>query len=134
MDRNGWGFVLAAALLVGAVLAAASSCRQADDRSNAEPVARLKAELAEAKSEAKRQRERAEALQCDTRRGIVASACSLYYASMAAAGKTPGYPKTYTDQSLYADGIVPKCPSGGTWTYDSTTGRIVHCSVHDALP
>ena len=130
MKRNSWVPILAAALLVATVLAAASGCRQADGRSDAETVARLKAELAAARSEAKRLRERAEALQCLTRRGIVRSACMMYYASMVATGKAASFPKTYADRSLYADGVVPSCPSGGTWTYDSTTGRIVECSVH----
>ena len=62
MKRNSWVPILAAALLVATVLAAASGCRQADGRSDAETVARLKAELAAARSEAKRLRERAEAL------------------------------------------------------------------------
>ena len=125
--------LLAAALLVGTVLASASSCRKADDRSDAETVAGLKAGLVEAKSEAKRQRERVDAMQCQRRRGTVGSACAIYYASTALAGD-PRFPKTYADPSLYADGVVPKCPSDGTWTYDSATGRIRGCSVHELLP
>ncbi len=73
--------------------------------------------------------DKAEEAACKANRGAIASACSLYYASTAAAGETPSYPTTYTDTNLYADGSVPSCPAGGTYTYNSTTGKVT-CSVH----
>jgi prepilin-type N-terminal cleavage/methylation domain-containing protein len=71
----------------------------------------------------------AEEASCKAQRGVVASACSLYYASTAASGGTPAYPDSYTDENLYADGNVPSCPGGGTWTYNSSTGKVT-CSLH----
>jgi prepilin-type N-terminal cleavage/methylation domain-containing protein len=73
--------------------------------------------------------ETAEDASCDAQRGVVASACSLHYASLAASGSTPAYPSAYTTTSLYADGTVPSCPAAGTWTYSATTGKVT-CSLH----
>ena len=73
--------------------------------------------------------DKAEEQSCKAQRGVVASACALYKASEAAAGRTAAFPSDYTDTSLYGDGIVPSCPSGGTWTYNSSTGKVT-CSVH----
>jgi len=65
---------------------------------------------------------------CETNRGTIASVCSIYYASTAMSG-TPAYPSTYNDTSLYANSEVPSCPSGGTYTYDSTKGKVT-CNTH----
>jgi len=65
---------------------------------------------------------------CEANRGAIASACAIYYASKAAEG-SPAYPSAYTTTTLYADGTVPTCPGGGTYTYSSSTGR-VSCSEH----
>jgi MSHA pilin protein MshA len=73
--------------------------------------------------------DQAEEASCKAQRGVVASACSLYYASTAASTGSGSYPSTYEDSSLYADGSIPSCPGGGTWTYDSDTGKVT-CDVH----
>jgi len=70
----------------------------------------------------------AKSAACKANRGAIASACSMYYASAAVSG-TAAFPTTYSSASLYADGTVPTCPSGGTYTYSSTTGRVT-CSEH----
>jgi len=66
---------------------------------------------------------------CKYTRGVIASACALYHQSLAAAGSTPAFPATYQDTDLYADATVPTAPSGCSWTYSSSTGRVT-CSVH----
>jgi MSHA pilin protein MshA len=71
----------------------------------------------------------AESATCQANRGAIASACSLYYASVAASGAAASYPADYNSASLYADGTVPSCPSDGTYTYNSSTGKVT-CSVH----
>jgi MSHA pilin protein MshA len=71
----------------------------------------------------------AEEQACAAKRGAIASATSMYYASLAAQGETPAFPDSYDDTDLYADGQVPTCPAGGTYTYDSDTGKVT-CSVH----
>lgn len=73
--------------------------------------------------------DKAEEASCKAQRGVVASACAIYYASLAAGGSTPTYPADYTDTNLYADGTAPSCPAGGTWTYNSSTGKVA-CSAH----
>ena len=73
--------------------------------------------------------DKAEEASCKAQRGVVASACSLYYASTAASTGTGAFPPTYDSASLYADGVTPSCPAGGTWTYDSSKGKVT-CSVH----
>ncbi|MFO7899824.1 MAG: prepilin-type N-terminal cleavage/methylation domain-containing protein [Planctomycetota bacterium] len=70
----------------------------------------------------------AEANTCKANRAAIKSACTMYYASAAANG-SPGYPSTYDDSDLYSDGTVPTCPSGGSYTYDDTTGTVT-CSEH----
>ena len=73
--------------------------------------------------------DKAEEQSCKAQRGVVASACAIYKASEAAAGRTAAFPSDYDTASLYGDGITPSCPSGGTWTYSTSTGK-VSCSVH----
>ena len=73
--------------------------------------------------------DKAKEASCKAQRGVVATATTLYYASLATHNRTPAYPTTYNTPGLYADGQPPSCPSGGTWTYDQTTGRVT-CSVH----
>ncbi len=70
----------------------------------------------------------AETNTCSANRAAIKSACSMYYAAAAADGNA-AFPETYDNSDLYADGIVPTCPSGGTYTYDSSTG-VVTCSEH----
>lgn len=72
---------------------------------------------------------KAQEAACKANRGVISSACAIYYASTAAAGGTPSYPTAYTSTGLYADGRVPTCSGGGTYTYSSTTGRVT-CSIH----
>ena len=73
--------------------------------------------------------DKAEEASCKYQRGVVASACAIYYQSLAAGGSTPTYPSDYDDTDLYADGVVPSCPTGGTWTYSSSTGKVT-CDTH----
>jgi len=73
--------------------------------------------------------DKAEEAACEAKRGVIASACSMYYASKAVNRETPTFPSTYNDSTLYADGTVPSCPGGGTYTYDSTKGTVT-CSEH----
>ena len=73
--------------------------------------------------------DKAEEASCKAQRGVVASTCALYKASEAAAGRTAAFPAAYTATTLYGDGIAPSCPSGGTWTYSTTTGKVT-CSTH----
>ncbi len=73
--------------------------------------------------------DKAEEQSCKAQRGVVASACSLYKASEAAAGRTAAFPADYDTATLYGDGITPSCPASGTWTYSTTTGKVT-CSTH----
>jgi prepilin-type N-terminal cleavage/methylation domain-containing protein len=73
--------------------------------------------------------DKAEEQSCTAQRGVVASTCALYKASEAAAGRSAAFPSDYDDADLYGDGITPSCPSGGTWTYSTTTGKVT-CSTH----
>jgi len=71
----------------------------------------------------------AETAACAANRGAIQSACSLYYANQAATTGTPSFPESYNSAALYADGTVPTCPSGGTYTYSAVTGKVT-CSEH----
>ena len=71
---------------------------------------------------------KAEEATCKANRGTIASACAVYYGSTAIEGSA-SYPTTYNSATLYADGTVPSCPAGGTYTYSSSTGR-VSCDEH----
>ncbi len=73
--------------------------------------------------------DKAKEQSCSAHRGVVASTCALYKASEAAAGRTPAFPSDYDDASLYGDGITPSCPSSGTWTYSTVTGKVT-CNTH----
>jgi len=73
--------------------------------------------------------DKAEEAACEAKRGVIRSACSMYYASKAVNGQTPAFPSTYNDTSLYADETVPTCPTGGTYTYDSTKNTVT-CDEH----
>ena len=73
---------------------------------------------------------RAELASCKAQRDVVNAACSLYYGSSVFAGGGASFPSRYDDVGLYANGLVPSCPAGGTWTYNSSIGRITNCSVH----
>lgn len=72
----------------------------------------------------------AETAACAANRGAIQSTCSLYYANQAATTGTPSFPESYTSADLYADGTVPTCPAGGTYTYSAVTGKVT-CSAHD---
>ncbi len=72
---------------------------------------------------------KAEESSCEAQRGVVASASSIYMASEAVGGNSAVFPASYTTTSLYANAVVPSCPSGGTWTYSATTGRVT-CNTH----
>jgi MSHA pilin protein MshA len=71
----------------------------------------------------------AEESACRSNTGAIASACAIYYASVAATGGTPSFPASYNDTDLYAGGVVPSCPAGGTYNYTASQG-IVTCTAH----
>ncbi len=71
----------------------------------------------------------AEEKACLANRTAINSACRLFKSSSIMNGGADAFPTTYNDTSLYEGGVVPSCPSGGTYTYDSATGT-VSCSVH----
>lgn len=71
----------------------------------------------------------AEEKACLANRTAISSACRLFKSSSIMNGGADAYPTTYNSASLYDNGVVPSCPSNGTYTYSSTTGT-VSCSVH----
>ncbi len=71
----------------------------------------------------------AEEKACLANRDTVRAACSLWKSSRIMNGGSDIYPSTYNNASLYDGGVVPSCPSGGTYTYNSSTGT-VSCGVH----
>ena len=72
---------------------------------------------------------RAELANCKAQRAAVATACCLYLGSSALT-QNCSFPRDYQNSSFYADGVIPSCPSGGTWTYNPQTGKISGCSQH----
>ena len=67
---------------------------------------------------------------CKSNQGAIESACAIYYASRAASGEVATFPTLGTESYLFAAGVAPTCPAGGTYTYDNTTGTVA-CSVAD---
>jgi len=137
MSAKKWGAVFAAAVALSVFAPGYAQDRPEAPTAEQREIARLKAEVAKLKAEiARLKRELAEirriknAGECKVGRGVVAAACSLYFAHRAALGEELKFPDSYNDPKLYANGKVPKCPSGGVWTYSKTTGRITKCSVH----
>ena len=66
----------------------------------------------------------ANASACKSNQGAIESAVAIYYASRAATGQTPTFPSSYNETTYYAGGVVPACPTAGTYTYSQTTGTI----------
>ena len=71
----------------------------------------------------------AERISCKAHRGTVASACAMFMANEAADGNVAVFPADFSDKTLYADGVVPSCPSGGLWIYSANTGTVT-CKKH----
>ena len=67
---------------------------------------------------------------CKSNQAVIESAAAIKYAQNAAAG-SPGFPEdVLTNKDYYANGKVPTCPKGGTYTYDKNKGTIT-CSIED---
>lgn len=70
----------------------------------------------------------AEAATCKANQHAIEAAASMFYAENAVAG-TPAFPADLASMaSQFTSGSVPTCPSGGTYTYDNSTGSVT-CSV-----
>lgn len=69
----------------------------------------------------------AEGAACKANQEAIEGAASIAYANNAAAG-TAAFPAwadfTTTPGNYFADGAVPTCPSGGTYTYTQATGKV----------
>ncbi|MCB0834367.1 MAG: prepilin-type N-terminal cleavage/methylation domain-containing protein [Bacteroidetes bacterium] len=72
--------------------------------------------------------DQAEAGACKANQGAIEATASVYYAQTALAGATAFPASLAAMDTLFASGSRPTCPSGGTYTYSSTTG-LVSCSV-----
>ncbi len=69
--------------------------------------------------------DQAEAGACKSNQGSIEAAASLYYAKSALVGGPATFPTALANMdSLFASGHVPTCPSGGTYSYSSTTGLV----------
>ena len=66
---------------------------------------------------------------CKANRGAIESACMIAYVKQALDGYDPSYP-WWEDSTLYPGGIVPYCPTGGNYSYDSDSGKITSCDQH----
>lgn len=72
--------------------------------------------------------DQAEAGACKANQGAIEAAASTFYAKSALIGGTAVFPASLSAMdTLFASGSTPTCPSGGTYTYSSTTG-LVACS------
>lgn len=62
---------------------------------------------------------------CKANQGAIASAMTIQYSSMAAAGAaTPTFPADYAVADYYAGGTIPTCPASGAYTYSQITGSV----------
>ncbi|MBX7151312.1 prepilin-type N-terminal cleavage/methylation domain-containing protein [bacterium] len=76
--------------------------------------------------------DQAEAGACKSNQGAIEAAASVGYAQSALAGGPATFPASAailatSSNAYFASGVAPTCPSGGTYTYDATTG-LVTCS------
>jgi len=70
--------------------------------------------------------------KCDANRGAIASAVAMTYATLLVddptqAGWLAGATMASVDDSMFASGAVPVCPTGGTYTLANGN---VSCSTH----
>jgi MSHA pilin protein MshA len=73
--------------------------------------------------------DQAEAGACKSNQGAIEAAASVFYAKSALTTGTATFPASISAMdTLFASGSAPSCPSGGSFTYSSTTG-LVSCSV-----
>jgi len=70
----------------------------------------------------------AEASACKANQATIESAAAIAYADSAAAGNAQFPADMLTNTAYYANGSVPTCPSGGTYTYTQATGTVT-CSI-----
>jgi len=74
--------------------------------------------------------ENAEAAACKQNQAAIETACALYYANTAVHGSAdyPSNLSVLTATDAYGGGPylkeVPTCPSGGSYTYDSSNGTV----------
>jgi prepilin-type N-terminal cleavage/methylation domain-containing protein len=72
--------------------------------------------------------DQAEAGACKSNMGAIKAAASIAYAQSVLTSGTASFPANLAAMaSSFTSGAVPTCPSGGTYTYSSTTG-LVTCS------
>lgn len=73
----------------------------------------------------------AKAAQCKANQAAIESAAALAYAQNAANGNA-AFPSwtdfTTSPANYFANGTVPTCPAGGTYTYTQATGTVT-CSI-----
>ncbi|MEE9170117.1 MAG: prepilin-type N-terminal cleavage/methylation domain-containing protein [bacterium] len=75
----------------------------------------------------------AEAAACKANQSAIRSAATISYVQNAAAGSAafPAWSDFTTSPADYfADGTMPTCPSGGTYTYAQATGTVL-CDAAD---
>ena len=68
---------------------------------------------------------------CRSNQGTAESACAIYMTNEAVNGRPAVFPVTYWNTDLYANNIVPSCPSGGSYFYDGITGTITCAGLED---
>jgi prepilin-type N-terminal cleavage/methylation domain-containing protein len=72
--------------------------------------------------------DQAEAGACKANQGAIEAAASIAYAKEALNGGPASFPASLSAMdTLFASGATPVCPSGGTYTFNSTTG-LVSCN------
>ncbi len=69
----------------------------------------------------------AKASACKANQAAIESAAAVKYAENAAAGNAQ-YPAEADLPALFPSGTLPSCPSGGTYTYDQSSGSVT-CSI-----
>jgi len=76
--------------------------------------------------------DKAKASACKANQAAIESAAAIAYADSAAAGNAVFPPASQilatSNNPFFANGKAPTCPSGGTYTYDQTTGTVT-CSI-----
>lgn len=77
---------------------------------------------------------KAKASRCKANQAAIEAAAALAYADSAAAGSA-NFPSSSqilasSSNSFFVSGKAPTCPSGGTYTFDSSTGKVT-CSKSD---
>lgn len=74
--------------------------------------------------------DKAKASACKGNQAALESAAAMAYAENAAKGNAKFPDKLNDLKSYMANGKIPTCPSGGTYTYDKNTGTVT-CNKPD---